>query len=578
MDGIQPKEALDRASRCVDEEKLGEAAELCAAVLRSAPRNARAFYIRAAVLRKEGKRKEAVEAACQAAGLRPDRPSVVLAAGSLLCREKCFARALTIYETALEEDPGNARYHLGAASALRKLGRSEEATTALLKAAAAASATPAGGGNATDVQLQAQVQYKLGQHLRSTGDPASCALAAEAYGRCLDLDPGHTLAGFWLMATRKLADARGGGVTASSQHSDNDISRADDAAGAGHPPDLAPGDPPTAAPREYVVGLYNAYAETFDSHLQEALEYRTPAVIVESLAAVFPGRRYKRCLDLGCGTGLSGQAASSVCGSLVGVDLSPAMVARAKEKRLYRRVLVGDVTETVERLCRESSDASAAAGAAGSGAGIRRPRGWEVPAAREEEGGATAVAGAAAGEDGRQRSPTAQPAAERAGRAAAVRREGEIKPVLDGVALPSRDESSGDRERGELVMSCDVFGYIGNLRPCFKAVNELVTGDGSLVAEPPEPGAIFAFSAEAPPATRSTKSAGGHAGRGAISGSEQPGYELQGTGRYTHRREYLEAVCRDTGFRVLLCKEVVLRKNAGVPVRGFVIVTEAVLL
>lgn len=46
-----------------------------------------------------------------------------------------------------------------------------------------------------------------------------------------------------------------------------------------------------AAPREYVVGLYNGYAETFDSHLQEALEYRTPTVIVESLALLFPGRR-----------------------------------------------------------------------------------------------------------------------------------------------------------------------------------------------------------------------------------------------------------------------------------------------
>lgn len=49
--------------------------------------------------------------------------------------------------------------------------------------------------------------------------------------------------------------------------------------------------PPPSAPREYVVGLYNSYAETFDSHLQEALAYRTPAVIVETLAALFPGRR-----------------------------------------------------------------------------------------------------------------------------------------------------------------------------------------------------------------------------------------------------------------------------------------------
>lgn len=95
------------------QEKLVEAAELCGAVLREAPRNARAFYIRAAVLRKEGKRTEATEAACEAARLRPDRPSVVLAAGSLLCREKCFARALALYTRALKEDPGNAQYHLG---------------------------------------------------------------------------------------------------------------------------------------------------------------------------------------------------------------------------------------------------------------------------------------------------------------------------------------------------------------------------------------------------------------------------------------------------------------------------------
>ena len=95
------------------QDKLGEAAELCTAVLLTHPRNARAFYVRAAVLRKEGKRKEAVEAACEAARLRPGLPSVVLAAGSLLCREKCFARALEIYETALQEDPDNARYHLG---------------------------------------------------------------------------------------------------------------------------------------------------------------------------------------------------------------------------------------------------------------------------------------------------------------------------------------------------------------------------------------------------------------------------------------------------------------------------------
>ncbi|CAN0160799.1 unnamed protein product, partial [Hapterophycus canaliculatus] len=47
--------------------------------------------------------------------------------------------------------------------------------------------------------------------------------------------------------------------------------------------------------------------------------------------------------------------------------------------------------------------------------------------------------------------------------------------------------------------------------------------------------------------------------------------------RYSHSREYLGRVCRETGFRVLVADDVVLRKNAGVPVKGFVFVTEAVL-
>lgn len=48
---------------------------------------------------------------------------------------------------------------------------------------------------------------------------------------------------------------------------------------------------PNAAPPEYVVALYNSYAETFDSHLQGALAYRTPSIVVETLATLLPGKR-----------------------------------------------------------------------------------------------------------------------------------------------------------------------------------------------------------------------------------------------------------------------------------------------
>ncbi len=360
--------------------------------------------------------------------------------------------------------------------------------------------------------------------------------------------------------------------------------------------------PPSAAPREYVVGLYNAYAETFDSHLQGALGYRTPTVIVESLAVLFPGRRwggreqlhacsfyrgppsmdeganplafcrkalvstrvngsdvkalhttttnnnnnrnaiaplyfsfrYRRCLDLGCGTGLSGQAASSACDRLVGVDLSPAMVSRAREKRVYHRLLVGDVTETVERLCRESSR-TAPPGRNRTASGAPSPRGWETPAVAEEDGGAPQ---APAWSEGSTAPPTAPPSP---------------PATLGGAATSTAATPSvsgggggGGAGQGDLVISCDVFGYIGNLHACFDAVHELVAGGGcrsSSVADPEpapetppdEPAAIFAFSAEAPPSAvvdGMGGNEGGDLGVGGGMAGSRPGYELQGTGRW----------------------------------------------
>jgi predicted TPR repeat methyltransferase len=48
-------------------------------------------------------------------------------------------------------------------------------------------------------------------------------------------------------------------------------------------------------------------------------------------------------LDLGCGTGLMAREMSDVCGPIEGVDLAPAMAARARASGLYARVEAGDM-------------------------------------------------------------------------------------------------------------------------------------------------------------------------------------------------------------------------------------------
>ena len=63
-----------------------------------------------------------------------------------------------------------------------------------------------------------------------------------------------------------------------------------------------------------------------DRHLTETLGYQTPT----HLRALYGDQPIQRMLDLGCGTGLSGQAFADIATHITGVDLSPNMLARAR--------------------------------------------------------------------------------------------------------------------------------------------------------------------------------------------------------------------------------------------------------
>jgi predicted TPR repeat methyltransferase len=97
-----------------------------------------------------------------------------------------------------------------------------------------------------------------------------------------------------------------------------------------------------ALPQAYVARLFDDYAPRFDAHLTEKLGYRAPALIAGALSAAAPGRRFALALDLGCGTGLMGEALRDRIDHLTGVDLSPGMIAKARGRGVYDRLIVGD--------------------------------------------------------------------------------------------------------------------------------------------------------------------------------------------------------------------------------------------
>ena len=101
-------------------------------------------------------------------------------------------------------------------------------------------------------------------------------------------------------------------------------------------------DTPRVLPQAYVARLFDDYAWRFDKHLIKNLGYRAPALIADALSAAAPGRRFASALDLGCGTGLMGEPLRARVDRLAGVDLSAAMIAKARGRGIYDELIIGD--------------------------------------------------------------------------------------------------------------------------------------------------------------------------------------------------------------------------------------------
>ena len=99
----------------------------------------------------------------------------------------------------------------------------------------------------------------------------------------------------------------------------------------------------------------------------------------------------------------------------------------------------------------------------------------------------------------------------------------------------------GSEPAYDLILAADVFVYIGNLEEVFAASHEAL-----------RPGGLFAFSVEAD--------------------ETQDGYVLRQSGRYGHASAYIRNLAARHGQRELRMQEVVLRKEAGVPMQGYLFV------
>ena len=216
---------------------------------------------------------------------------------------------------------------------------------------------------------------------------------------------------------------------------------------------------PLRATDAYVSSLFDSYAKKFDSSLVDNLNYITPTSIASLLRSLIPSANPRSdILDLGCGTGLAGEALVDLAKTLVGIDLSKEMLKLAKAKNIYDRLIQDEIHH----------------------------------------------------------------------------------------ALGLENASSFD-----VVVSCDVFIYIGDLREIFDGVFNVLRVGG-----------FFAFSTEALFSTDFENI------------ELSPGYKLTASARYSHSAKYLSRLIDPNRFALHIFKEEQIRIEKGQPVMGYLVVIQ----
>ena len=113
--------------------------------------------------------------------------------------------------------------------------------------------------------------------------------------------------------------------------------------------------PPERVPDECIQQLYARFSTFYETQMRDELGYEGPERLLAAIHDVVGDRQLPSVLELGCGTGLFGQLLKPRALRLVGIDLSPEMVATAAERGLYDQLEVAEITRWLDD-CRQTFD------------------------------------------------------------------------------------------------------------------------------------------------------------------------------------------------------------------------------
>ena len=301
-------------------------------VLQQQPANAEAWNSRGACLmglEGPGNAQEARTSFERALALQPRYPEALFNLGSTLQLSQRHEEALALYEQALAIRPNYPEALMHRAFALQSLRRKPHECLASLDRAIALRP-----GYFEALNGRANVLGKMEQY----------AEALQNYDAALRLRPD----------AHEALNNRG--------HALREMGRLDEAAASYREAIRCGGDAntglfalaamgheamPSTAPQDYVVSLFDNYANRYDNHLVDTLKYQAHTRVCHALLplAAAQGAGPYDVLDLGCGTGLCAPLLAPVARSMTGVDLSPGMLEGARQRGLYAELACQDIAQ-----------------------------------------------------------------------------------------------------------------------------------------------------------------------------------------------------------------------------------------
>ncbi|NVB80171.1 MAG: methyltransferase domain-containing protein [Kofleriaceae bacterium] len=261
----------------------------------------------------------------EALAIAPDHLGVLTLLGLLLVDSEDIDGAIDLLERARVVAPGFAPVQLALGSAYAAAGHDGLAVAAMEVAIKL--------DTTSTVPLE-----RLARHHIVARRPRE---AVGLLRRILRRDPTHAHAKF-LLAGLTGDRSKDAIVETPTAENREQIDRAEEARGTAK---IVESPPPAL-----IADLFDTYAARFDQHLVEELQYGVPKSLAAlvATAGAMPDRSW-RVLDLGCGTGLAGIELRAYARTLIGSDLSPRMVARARQRAIYDELHVEDLAVTLAR-------------------------------------------------------------------------------------------------------------------------------------------------------------------------------------------------------------------------------------